>query len=74
MIESIDGNVGWCSGPFEEGYLSARDVLLEQAYKIMGLERPVFGGRGGWIPSNTTHSGWTAIPHNLLMKWPGGRE
>jgi O-antigen ligase len=63
MIESIDER--WLVATLEEGYLSARDVLLEEAYKLW-LDRPVFGG--GLDSFEYYTLGLDRYPHNLVMQ------
>jgi len=67
MIESIDER--WLVATLEEGYLSARDVLLEEAYKLW-LERPVFGG--GLDSFEYYTFGLERYPHNLVMEMAQG--
>ena len=63
MIESIDER--WLVATLEEGYLSARDVLLQEAYRLW-LERPVFGG--GLDSFEYYTFGLDRYPHNLVME------
>jgi O-antigen ligase len=67
MIESIDER--WLVATLEEGYLSARDVLLEEAYRLW-LERPVFGG--GLDSFEYYTFGLDRYPHNLVMEMAQG--
>jgi O-antigen ligase len=67
MIESIDER--WLVSTLEEGYLSARDVLLAEAYKLW-LERPVFGG--GLDSFEYYTLGLDRYPHNLVMEMAQG--
>lgn len=62
-IESIGER--WLVTTLEEGYLSARDVLLAEAYKLW-LERPVFGG--GLDSFEYYTLGLDRYPHNLVMQ------
>jgi len=62
-IEYIDER--WFVTTFEEGYLSARDVLLAEAYRLW-LERPVFGG--GLDSFEYYTFGLDRYPHNLVMQ------
>jgi O-antigen ligase len=62
-IESIDER--WLVTTLEEGYLSARDLLLAEAYKLW-LERPVFGG--GLDSFEYYTLGLDRYPHNLVME------
>jgi O-antigen ligase len=55
----------WLEMTLEEGYLSARDVLLEEAYRLW-LERPVFGG--GLDSFEYYTFGLDTYPHNLVMQ------
>lgn len=55
----------WLERTLEEGYLSARDVLLEEAYRLW-LERPVFGG--GLDSFEYYTFGLDTYPHNLVMQ------
>ena len=61
-IEFIDER--WLVRTLEEGYLSARDVLLAEAYKLW-LDRPVFGGG---LDSFEYYTGLDRYPHNLVME------
>jgi O-antigen ligase len=62
-IESIDDR--WLVATLEEGYLSARDLLFAEAYKLW-LERPVFGG--GLDSFEYYTFGLDRYPHNLVMQ------
>src|SRR6266446_4696894 len=62
-IEFIDER--WFVTTLEEGYLSARDVLLTEAYRLW-LERPVFGG--GLDSFEYYTFGLDRYPHNLVME------
>jgi O-antigen ligase len=62
-IESIDER--WLVATLEEGYLSARDLLFAEAYKLW-LERPVFGG--GLDSFEYYTFGLDRYPHNLVMQ------
>ena len=62
-IEFIDER--WFVTTLEEGYLSARDVLLAEAYRLW-LERPVFGG--GLDSFEYYTFGLDRYPHNLVME------
>ncbi len=62
-IEFIDER--WFVTTLEEGYLSARDVLLTEAYRLW-LERPVFGG--GLDSFEYYTFGLDRYPHNLVMQ------
>jgi len=55
----------WLERTLEEGYLSARDVLLTEAYRLW-LERPVFGG--GLDSFEYYTFGLDRYPHNLVME------
>jgi O-antigen ligase len=55
----------WLVMTLEEGYLSYRDVLLAEAYRLW-LERPVFGG--GLDSFNYYTFGLDRYPHNLVME------
>jgi O-antigen ligase len=55
----------WLVTTLEEGYLSARDVLLAEAYRLW-LERPVFGG--GLDSFEYYTFGLDRYPHNLIME------
>ena len=61
-IEYIDER--WLVSTLEEGYLSARDVLLAEAYRLW-LERPFFGGG---LDSFEYYTGLDRYPHNLVME------
>jgi O-antigen ligase len=61
-IEFIDER--WLVTTLEEGYLSARDVLLAEAYRLW-LDRPVFGGG---LDSFEYYTGLDRYPHNLVME------
>jgi O-antigen ligase len=63
MIESIDER--WLVATLEEGYLSARDVLFSEAYRLW-LESPVFGG--GLDSFEYYTFGLDRYPHNLIMQ------
>jgi len=63
MIEFIDER--WLVTTLEEGYLSARDVLFSEAYRLW-LERPVFGG--GLDSFDYYTFGLDRYPHNLVMQ------
>ena len=63
VIESIGER--WLVTTLEEGYLSARDVLLAEAYRLW-LERPVFGG--GLDSFEYYTFGLDRYPHNLVME------
>jgi len=62
-IEYIDER--WFVTTVEEGYLSARDVLLAEAYRLW-LDRPVFGG--GLDSFEYYTFGLDRYPHNLVME------
>jgi len=62
-IESIEER--WFVTTLEEGYLSQRDVLLAEAYKLW-LERPVFGG--GLDSFEYYTFGLDRYPHNLVLE------
>jgi O-antigen ligase len=62
-IESIEER--WLVATLEEGYLSQRDVLLAEAYRLW-LERPVFGG--GLDSFEYYTFGLDRYPHNLVME------
>ena len=62
-IEFIDER--WFVTTLEEGYLSARDVLLAEAYRLW-LEHPVFGG--GLDSFEYYTFGLDRYPHNLVME------
>lgn len=62
-IEYIDER--WFVTTVEEGYLSARDVLLAEAYRLW-LDRPVFGG--GLDSFEYYTFGLDRYPHNLVMQ------
>jgi O-antigen ligase len=55
----------WLVATLEEGYLSARDILLAEAYRLW-LERPVFGG--GLDSFEYYTFGLDRYPHNLIME------
>jgi len=63
MIESVGER--WLVATLEEGYLSARDVLLAVAYDSW-LERPIFGG--GLDSFEYYSFGLDRYPHNLVMQ------
>ncbi len=62
-IEYIDER--WFVTTVEEGYLSARDVLLAEAYRLW-LDCPVFGG--GLDSFEYYTFGLDRYPHNLVME------
>lgn len=62
-IEFIDER--WLVTTLEEGYLSARDLLLAEAYRLW-LERPVVGG--GLNSFEYYTFGLDSYPHNLIME------
>jgi len=62
-IEFIDER--WLVTTLEEGYLSTRDVLLAEAYRLW-LERPVLGG--GLASFEYYTFGLDSYPHNLVME------
>jgi O-antigen ligase len=62
-IEFIDER--WFVTTLEEGYLSARDVLLAEAYRLW-LDRPVFGG--GLDSFEYYTFGFDRYPHNLVVE------
>ena len=55
----------WLVMTLEEGYISHRDVLFAEAYRLW-LERPVFGGGLDSFVHYT--SGLDRYPHNLVME------
>ncbi|MBV8193148.1 MAG: O-antigen ligase family protein [Alphaproteobacteria bacterium] len=63
MVESVDER--WLVATLQEGYLSARDVLLDEAYRIW-LDRPIFGG--GLDSFEYYTLGLDRYPHNLVMQ------
>jgi O-antigen ligase len=63
MIEFIDER--WLVATLEEGYLSARDVLFAEAYRLW-LDHPVFGG--GLDSFEYYTFGLDRYPHNLVMQ------
>ena len=63
VIEYI--NERWLVSTLEEGYLSARDVLLAEGYRLW-LERPVFGG--GLDSFEYYTFGLDRYPHNLVLE------
>jgi O-antigen ligase len=63
VIESIDER--WLVTTLQEGYLSQRDVLLSEAYRLW-LERPVFGG--GLDSFEYYTFGLDRYPHNLVLE------
>ena len=62
-IESIEYR--WLVATLEEGYVSQRDVLLAEAYRLW-LERPVFGG--GLASFEYYTFGLDSYPHNLVLE------
>src|SRR6266404_2727598 len=62
-IEFIDER--WLVTTLEEGYVSQRDVLLAEAYRLW-LERPVLGG--GLASFEYYTFGLDSYPHNLVME------
>jgi O-antigen ligase len=62
-IESIEDR--WLVTTLEEGYISQRDVLLAEAYRLW-LERPVLGG--GLDSFEYYTLGLDRYPHNLVME------
>jgi O-antigen ligase len=63
MIEAIEER--WLVATLQEGYLSQRDVLIAEAYKLW-LEHPVFGG--GLDSFDYYTFGLDRYPHNLVME------
>src|SRR5262249_8977078 len=63
MIESVAER--WLVATLEEGYLSSRDILLSEAYRLW-LERPVFGS--GLDSFEYYTFGFDRYPHNLIMQ------
>jgi O-antigen ligase len=62
-IELIEDR--WLVMTLEEGYISHRDVLFDEAYRLW-LERPVFGGGLDSFLHYTF--GLDRYPHNLVME------
>ncbi|HJQ57917.1 MAG TPA: O-antigen ligase family protein [Vineibacter sp.] len=63
MIEFLGER--WLVTTLEEGYLSARDVLLAEVYRLW-LERPVFGG--GLDSFEYYTFGLDRYPHNVVLE------
>ena len=63
MIDAIEER--WLVATLQDGYLSQRDVLLAEAYKLW-LEHPVFGG--GLDSFDYYTFGLDRYPHNLIME------